>query len=118
MTDDPVELGVQLLERLEHAELSLAETIDRLETITSHPATTREILETAQSRGVIDRDGDTVTPTEGQFLRFQSEVVTKDGEFTCRRCGATLSTGHFMRLPAGDHGPFGSTCIRKVTGRE
>lgn len=118
MTDDPVELGVQLLERLEHTELSLAETIDRLETITSHPAVTREILETAETRGIIDREGDTVTPTDGQFLRFQSEVITKEGEFTCRRCGTKLSTGHFMRLPAGEHGPFGSTCIRKVTGRE
>jgi hypothetical protein len=45
-------------------------------------------------------------------------VVTKEGEFTCRRCGAGLSTGYFMKLDAGEHGPFGSSCIRKVTGRE
>lgn len=118
VTEDPVELGVQLLERLEHAELSLAETLDRLETITTNPATTRAILETAQARGVIERDGTTVKPTGGRFLRFQSEIITKDGEFSCQRCGASLSTGYFMRLEAGEHGPFGSTCIRKVTGRE
>ncbi|WP_248908701.1 DUF5830 family protein [Halocatena marina] len=118
MSDDPIELGVQLLERLEHAELSLAETIDRLETITTHPATTRAILETAQARGIIERDGATVKPVGGRFLQFQSEVITKDGDFTCRRCGSQLSTGYFMRLEAGEHGPFGSTCIRKVTGRE
>lgn len=118
VTEDPVELGVQLLERLEHAELSLAETLDRLETITTNPATTRAILETAQARGVIERDGTTVKPTGGRFLRFQSEIITKDGEFSCQRCGAGLSTGYFMRLEAGEHGPFGSTCIRKVTGRE
>lgn len=118
MSDDPVELGVQLLERLEHAELSLAETVDRLETITSHPATTRAILDEAEARGVIERDGRTVKPTEGQFLRFQSDIVAKEGEFTCKRCGASLSTGYFMRLEAGEHGPFGSSCIRKVTGRE
>jgi hypothetical protein len=45
-------------------------------------------------------------------------VVSKEGEFTCRRCGASLSTGYFMRLEAGEHGPFGSSCIRTVTGRE
>ncbi len=118
MTEDPVELGVQLLARLEHAELSLAGLIDRLEMITTHPATTRAILDTAETRGIIERDGDTVRPTSGQFLSFESDVITKTGEFDCRRCGTTISTGYFMQLPAGEHGPFGSTCIRKVTGRD
>ncbi|MES3516316.1 MAG: DUF5830 family protein [Natronomonas sp.] len=118
MTDDPVETGVQLLARLESAELSLPEVIDRIELVSTHPQTTREILETAERRGYIDRDGDTVTPTGGTFLRFESDVVTRDGEFDCQRCGKSLSTGYFIRLEAGEVGPFGSSCIRKVTGRE
>lgn len=115
--DDPVELGVQLLARLEHAELGLPEVIDRIETVTTDPETTRAILETAEARGHIDRDGATVKPSGGRFLRFESEVVSREGEFDCRRCGASISTGYFMRLEAGEHGPFGSSCIRKVTGR-
>jgi hypothetical protein len=115
---EEVELGVQLLERLEHAELSLAEVIDRIETVTTDPATTRAILDTAETRGVIDREDATVRPARGQFLSFQSDVVSREGEFECRRCGASLSTGYFMRLEAGELGPFGSSCIRKVTGRE
>lgn len=117
-SENPIELGVQLLERLEHAELGLPEVIDRIETVTTNPATTRAILETAERRGIIEREGDTVRPAGGRFLSFEAEVVTKEGEFTCRRCGASLSTGYFMRLEAGEHGPFGSSCIRKVTGRE
>jgi hypothetical protein len=116
--EDPVELGVQLLERLEHEELALPAVIDRIETVTTEPATTRAILEAAERRGVIDRDGDTVRPNRSSFLSFEAEVTTKEGEFTCRRCGASLSTGYFMKLEAGEHGPFGSSCIRKVTGRE
>lgn len=116
--DDPVELGVQLLERLEHAELDLPEVIDRIETITRDPQVTRAILDEAETRGIIERDGATVRPNRGTFLSFEAEVVTKDGEFTCRRCGANVSTGYFMKLEAGEHGPFGSSCIRKVTGRE
>lgn len=115
---DPVELGVELLARLEHAELSLAEVVDRIETITTDPAITREILDAAERRGVIQREEDVVRPRRGAFLRFESDVVAREGEFTCRRCGADLSTGYFMRLEAGEHGPFGSSCIRKVTGRE
>lgn len=115
---EPVEMGVQLLERLEHAELDLPAVIDRIETITTDPHETRAILEAAERRGIIERDGDSVRPTGGRFLSFEAEVVSKEGEFTCRRCGASLSTGYFMRLEAGEHGPFGSSCIRKVTGRE
>jgi len=115
---DPVELGVQLLERLEHHELSLAEVIDRIETVTTHPARTREILDAAEKRGIIKREDGVVRVTGGRFLAFQSEVVRKEGKFTCRRCGASLSVGHFMELEAGELGPFGSSCIRKVTGRD
>lgn len=117
-TEDPVELGVQLLARLEHAELSLPEVIDRIETITTHPETTRAILEEAEKRGHISREGETVKPSGGQFLGFESEVVSREGDFECKRCGASVSTGYFMKLEAGEHGPFGSSCIRKVTGRE
>lgn len=115
---DPVELGVELLSKLEHAELSVASTVDRLESVTTHPRTTRQILETAAERGVIERDGSTIRPRGGDYVRFESEVVQKEGEFTCQRCGAQISTGYFIDLDAGELGPYGSSCIRKVTGRE
>lgn len=121
MTDgdpDPVELGVQLLARLEYEEVPLPAVVDRVETITTDPTLTREILETAERRGVIDRADGIIRPSPGTFLRFESEVISKEGEFTCRRCGAELTTGYFMVLEVGEHGPFGSSCIRKVTGRE
>lgn len=115
---ETVELGVQLLAVLEHEELSLPEAMDRIETVTTDPALTREILETAEMRGIIEREGDTVVPTSGDYVSFESDVVSKEGEFTCRRCGAGISTGYFVQFDAAEHGPFGSSCIRKVTGRE
>lgn len=118
MSEDPVELGCELLARLEHEELSVADALDRIEAITTEPATQRAILDEAEVRGLLERDGSTVRPSGGSFVSFESDVVTKEGEFDCQRCGATLSTGHFIRLDSGDVGPYGSTCIRKVTGRE
>lgn len=118
MAEDAVELGVALLERLEHDELSLAETVDRIETISTDPRITRQILETAEKRGIIENDGAVVRPRSGRYVHFESEVISKEGEFACRRCGTDLSTGYFITLEAGEIGPFGSTCIRKVTGRE
>ena len=117
-TDDRVALGLALLARLEHDSLSLAEVVDRIETVTSDPTVTRTILDRAELRGIIEREDGIVRPKSRQYVRFGRDVVTKEGEFTCQRCGSGLSTGYFIDLEAGELGPFGSSCIRKVTGRE
>lgn len=113
-----VELGVDLLAHVEVDELSVAEAVDRIETVTTNPTLTREILDAAELRGVIEREeGRILTRRGGTFVRFDSQVVRREGEFTCRRCGAGLSTGHFVRFESGELGPFGSSCITKVLGR-
>ena len=114
-----VELGVELLAHVEDDDLPLAEAMDRIETVTTDPALTREILDTAEVRGVIDREDARVSVRRtGTFVRFDARVVEREGEFECRRCGAGISTGHFVRFEAGELGPFGSSCVRKVLGRE
>jgi len=118
MAGERVEMGVELLSKLEFGSLALADVLDRIETITTDPATQRRILDVAEERGVIEREGSRIRPSRGAFVRFESEVVEKEGDFSCRRCGAELSTGYFIRLEAGELGPFGSSCIRKVTGRD
>lgn len=126
MTRDPptdpveqtVELGVELLEHTEDQQLSLAETLDRIETVTTDPAITREILDTAEMRGVIAREDGVIHTNSGAFLRFEADVIEREGDYECKRCGSSLSTGYFITFQAGEHGPFGSSCIRKVTGRE
>lgn len=117
--DQRRELGVQLLAHLEDGELSLAAAIDRVETVTTSPALTRDILDTAEKRGIIEREDARLRVRRGgTYVDYDSQVVARDGEFECRRCGATITTGHFLRLDAGELGPFGSSCVRKVTGRE
>lgn len=117
--DQRRELGVQLLAHLEDGELSLAAAIDRLEAVTTSPALTRDILDTAEKRGIIEREDARLRVRRGgTYVDYDSQVVARDGEFECRRCGATITTGHFLRLDAGELGPFGSSCVRKVTGRE
>lgn len=126
MTRDPpadpieqrVELGVELLSHCEDQQLDLADAIDRIETVTTDPAVTREILDTAEMRGIIDREDGVIHTNSGSFLSFEADVVEREGEFTCKRCGSDISTGYFIQFQAGEHGPFGSSCIRKVTGRD
>lgn len=114
-----VELGVELLAHLEADSLPLAAAVDRIETVTTNPDLTREILDTAELRGVIERaDGRLRTRRGGTFVTFDEQVVTREGDYECRRCGAGLSTGHFVRFDSGELGPFGPSCVRKVLGRE
>jgi hypothetical protein len=115
---DVVDLGVELLAHLEHDELTVKEAMDRIETLTAEPTVARTILDEAEARGVIERDGVTLRPLSHDFVSLERDVVTKEGEFDCRRCGTGLSTGYFIDLESGELGPFGSSCIRKVTGRE
>jgi len=116
---DPVALGVELLAHLEHESLSVAEAMDRIETVTTNPGVQREILDTAAMRGVIEREDGLVRPTSGgSYVSFEGDVVVREGDFSCERCGASISTAHFVQFDGGELGPFGSTCIRKVLGRE
>ena len=117
--EEKLELGVELLAHLEHEELPLSAAVDRIETITASPSLTREILDTAEKRGIIEREDARLQVTRGgTYVNFDEQVVIREGEFECQRCGAGITTGHFVRLDAGELGPFGSSCIRKVTGRE
>jgi hypothetical protein len=114
---DPVEVGVELLAKAEDAELSLATAMDRVELVSTAPSVVREILDTAEMRGVIEREDGVVRTTHSGYVSQTSDVVRRDGDYDCRRCGTGLSTGHFVQLDAGELGPFGSECVRKVTGR-
>ncbi len=114
-----VELGVDLLAHIETESLSLSDAVDRIESVTTNPSLTREILDTAEMRGIIEREeGRLRTRRGGTYVRFEQQVVERDGDFECRRCGASLSTGHFVRFEAGELGPFGPSCVRKILGRE
>ncbi len=116
---EKVDLGVELLAHLEREELPLSEAVDRIETVTTNPAITREILDTAEKRGVIDRENARLRVLRGgTYVEYDSQVVAREGEFECKRCGAGITTGHFVRFEAGELGPFGSSCVRKVTGRD
>lgn len=118
MDGDPVEVGLALLAAIEDDELDLAEAMDRVEAVTGDPTLQREILDVAETRGLLDRENGVLRPRRGIYVHHAEQVVTKDGDFSCRRCGASLSTGHFIRFDAGELGPFGPECVRKVTGRD
>ena len=115
--DEPVRLGVGLLARIAEPSISLAEAMDRIELVTTDPTIARQILERAESEGIVVRDGSSLYVAEPNPLDFDADVIRREGSFTCRRCNSPLQEGWFLVLAGGELGPFGSTCIRYVTGR-
>ncbi|MEF8856540.1 MAG: DUF5830 family protein [Haloplanus sp.] len=116
--DDRVELALDLLAALEHDDLPLSAVVDRIETVTTAPTLVRTVLDEAELRGIVEREEDRVRLRRDGFVRFERQVVTREGEFDCQRCGASLSTGHFVQFDTDELGPFGSSCVRKVLGRD
>ncbi|WP_435068812.1 DUF5830 family protein [Haloplanus sp. C73] len=116
-TDDRVAVALDLLAAIEADSLPLSAVVDRIETVTTDPTLVRTVLDEAELRGIIERDADRVRMRRDGFVRFERDVVTRDGDYDCRRCGASLSTGHFVQFESGELGPFGPECVRKVLGR-
>jgi len=117
--DGRVELALDLLAALERDELALSAAVDRIETVTTDPTLVRTVLDEAELRGIVERDADRLRlQRTGEFVRFERQVVEREGDFDCRRCGASLSTGHFVQFESGELGPFGSSCVRKLLGRD
>lgn len=125
MNEDEVRVGVEFLRRLGDDEIRLPELMDRIEeAVGEAPSLTREVVERAEEEGVISRreeDGVARFSIDGDGVDFEDEVRSEEGEFDCVRCGRGIKTGYFVRLGDGEGtevGPYGSTCVRKVTGRE
>ncbi|GAB6863144.1 DUF5830 family protein [Haloplanus litoreus] len=116
--DERVELALDLLANLEHEDLPLPAAVDRIETVTTDPTLVRRVLDEAELRGILEREDGRIRVRRGSYVSFESDVVVREGDFDCRRCGASLSTGHFVRFETDELGPFGSSCVRKVLGRE
>ena len=119
--DERVCLGLALVRSLEDDEIPLPELLDRIEeAVGEAPAVTREVVERAEAEGVLRREDGEGTPrfsVDGSGVDFEDDVVSKEGDFDCTRCGRSVTTGYFIRFDDGEVGPYGSTCIRKTTGR-
>lgn len=115
---ETVELGVQLLASAEEDELDLSVAVDRLETVTREPRVTRSILDEAEKRGVIERSNGLLRVRQGPQNSAHTEIVMRDGEYTCRRCNSSISPGYFLDLTGSLYGAFGPKCIQVVTGRD
>ena len=132
--DERVELALELLAHIEADSMPLSEVMKRIESVTTVAATQREILTAAEERGLLVRDrerhvtrgGKRVSETgagssvhlTGEKSVGEADIERRDGDYTCQRCGASLSTGHFVAFDEREHGAFGPECVRIVLGRD
>ena len=115
MRTERVEAALALIATVDAASLSLKALVDRIELVSTSPQETRQILDTATRRGLIDRDGAEIAVRDRSTApAFEPAVVRRVGAYRCRRCGRRLTTGHFIAVGTAEVGPFGATCVDRV----
>lgn len=110
--------GVAVIEALVHLEVELPDLVDALDAVVEGDAEIRQVLKYAESEGLIERDGKHIRQGRAAPAgeRRSPRVITRDGEFACRRCGQSIGTGHFLVVNDREIGPYGSTCVARITG--
>lgn len=118
MDEATLEDALAVLEAIAPQEPSVADAVDALEAVVEESGHIRTVLDRAVAKGIIERGDRRIRPAGDAPRRGRrGAIVTKEGDFACRRCGRSLSTGYFLRVDGAEVGPYGSTCVRKVTGR-
>jgi len=122
------ELALTLIKHLETDELPLSAVIDRIETVTTSPSLTREILDTAEKRGLIEReDGRIQVRRGGSFVRRahrspeRSSIPPKNGGSSSARtagfrCGAAGAS--FVSISRSSPGTASSRVSDVVRGSQ
>lgn len=119
MDETAIDRGVAVVAALAPAEPSIADVVDVLEAVVDSPDEIRTVLQRAEAAGHIERSAGTVVQAQSlQSPDRRAGIVRREGDYSCRRCGRGVSTGHFLRVNESEIGPYGSTCIRRITGRE
>lgn len=120
MDEESLEEALAVLEALAPFEPSVADAVDALEEVLGGTDAIRTALERAERAGLIERAGGRirVPTTHREPVDRGGAIVTREGDFRCVRCGRSVSTGYFLRVDGKEVGPYGSTCIRKVTGQD
>lgn len=106
-----VERALGLLAAVKEKEISVKEAVELIELITK--AHVKEVLKTAEERGVITRDKKRVVISEG--FEFEAPKIKKAScESNCMRCGRVITSCYFICFFDDEIGPFGGGCIRKL----
>ncbi|MCX2819781.1 DUF5830 family protein [Haladaptatus sp. F3-133] len=98
-----------------NGEVSLKEIVDVLEGLGVPPRHTQDYIEAIKREGIgkpsEDDDGDIIYNMYGEF---DPDVVSREGDYSCNKCGQSLKNGYFLRFDKSEDGPYGPECVRKI----
>jgi hypothetical protein len=112
MEKHTIEDGIQFLVQ-SNRDITLKEAIERIEIVTKNPHIIRRILDEAEEKNLIKREGKLIISLLSSLECENQKIITRSGEFICCRCGSSLVKGYFIEFNSKEWGPFGPTCVRK-----
>ena len=118
MSEKQIEAALMLLGMVGESEISVKEAVEIIQNITRVPERIREVLEIAEERGMIKREGGRLVILETGKELFRAgeypRIIKKKADEACTRCGRKITSCYYITLPEREVGPFGSTCIRRM----
>jgi hypothetical protein len=106
-----IERALGLLGAAKDRELSVKEAVELIELVTK--ARVKEVLEEAEERGLIKREGRRITISDD--ITFEVPKIKKAAcDANCTRCGKAITSCYFISFMDDEIGPFGGGCIKKL----
>jgi hypothetical protein len=109
-----VEDALYLLGVSEKKILSMKEAVEIIELITRNPETIKDVLITAEERGIIKKEGKTVYISTESSNFPKPRIKRVDCESACRRCNVKIKNCYYVVTDDKELGPYGSECINRI----
>jgi hypothetical protein len=109
-----VEGALLLLSAAKKREMTVKEAVEIIELVTRNPEFIKTVLETAEERGLIKREGKKVYIAEEGASSFKPRIRRVDCDSSCRRCGIRIKNCFYILIDDYQFGPYGSECVNKV----
>ena len=106
--------ALQLLAASARMTISVRDAVEIIELVTRNPQTIKEVLKTAEERGIIRRTEKTITILDGAAGFEKPRKIRSDCESSCRRCGVHIKNCYFLVFEDHKLGPYGSECVSKI----
>jgi hypothetical protein len=109
-----IEDGMLFLLSSKKKVITVREAVEIIEMVTKNPKMIKNVLKTAEERGLLTRNGVNLIISEGAS-RFPNPWIKRvDCESACKRCGVRIKNCFYVQIDDREFGPYGSECVNRI----
>jgi murein endopeptidase len=109
-----LEDGILLLLNSKKQVMTVREAVEIIEMVSKDSKYIKNVLKTAEERGLLTRSGVNLTISEG-VSRFPNPRIKRfDCDSSCKRCGLRIKNCFYVQIDDREFGPYGSGCVNRI----